>query len=451
VRQSLVMKIVLVFVVTTLLEIAAIVILSMPGPSSSAGSASECAAIKAGLALKAGIEIQPRSDTILATATLNAILQKAVALNMTSIAVYSDVGVPFFIVENNRQITKPIADPAVMTGIGNALAAARTTGVSIYQQPQTGQKPVTLYIPFTWGLNQTAVAVANTPPAKAARPPIVQIAVGGGIILLLQAIFFGALLTVLIIPLRKLISVTRSLAKAETIERVPIVRDDEIGELASAFNEVGILLQRMRDEARGAHPISGLPGGITIAKYIDECLTGGHMICTLSCDIDNFKAFNDKYGFAKGDEVILYTRDCLLAVAQRKELQGVFVGHLGGDDFMAVCRYEMWETFTKLFVTTFDRGIYQFYTKIDARNGYIESTNRAGQRQRFPLMSISIAAVTNKTRPFKRYAEMIHVAGEVMKYVKTIEGSGYAIDRRQGSITDAVVPPQMGIPPPPRT
>jgi len=196
-----------------------------------------------------------------------------------------------------------------------------------------------------------------------------------------------------------------------------------------------VALQRMRDEAKGANPLTGLPGNITIAKYIDDCLASGKIICVLYCDLDNFKAYNDKYGFTKGDEAILYTRDCLLAVAQRKDIQNVFVGHEGGDDFVVVCPYEYWEAFCKNFITMFDRGIYQFYNSIDARNGFIESINRQGQRQRFSLMSVSIAVVTNKTRPFRRHAEMIQVAAEVKKYVKSMDGSCYAIDRRQGSVS----------------
>ena len=116
------------------------------------------------------------------------------------------------------------------------------------------------------------------------------------------------------------------------------------------------------------------------------------------------------------------------------DMQNIFVGHEGGDDFVVVTPYESWEPYAKAFITTFDRGIYQFYNSVDARNGFIESVNRQGQRQRFPLISVSIAVVTNKTRPFRRHAEMIQVAAEVKKYVKSLDGSCYAIDRRTGSV-----------------
>jgi GGDEF domain-containing protein len=198
---------------------------------------------------------------------------------------------------------------------------------------------------------------------------------------------------------------------------------------------MSVALQRKRDEAKGANPLTGLPGNVTIAKYIDEKLSRGEIICVLYCDLDNFKAYNDKYGFTKGDEAILYTRDCLNSVATRKDMHDVFIGHEGGDDFVVVCPSELWEVFAKAFITTFDRGIYQFYNTVDARNGFIESVNRQGERQRFPLMSISVAVVTNRHRPFRRHAEMIQVAAEVKKYVKSMDGSCYAIDRRQGPVS----------------
>jgi GGDEF domain-containing protein len=247
-----------------------------------------------------------------------------------------------------------------------------------------------------------------------------------------------------LIPLRKLNEATRRIAQGDLAIRVPIVRDDEIGRLASSFNEMSVAIQRMRDEARGANPLTGLPGNITIAKYIDDCLSAGRIMCVLYCDLDNFKAYNDKYGFTKGDEAILYTRDCLISTAKRKDMKNVFVGHEGGDDFVVICDFTYWEEYAKSFITLFDRGIYQFYNSVDARNGFIESINRKGERQRFPLMSISVAVVSNKTRPFGRHAEMIQVAAEVKKYVKSIDGSCYAIDRRTGPISSA--PQQKAVP-----
>jgi GGDEF domain-containing protein len=239
----------------------------------------------------------------------------------------------------------------------------------------------------------------------------------------------------ILIPIRKLNEATHLISQGQLEIRVPIVRDDEIGHLASSFNEMSVALQRMRDEAKGANPLTGLPGNLTIAKYIDDCLNAHRTIAVLYCDLDNFKAYNDKYGFTRGDDAILYTRDCLVAASKRKDVANAFIGHEGGDDFVVIIDYEYWEIFAKAFITTFDRGVFQFYNSIDARNGFIESINRKGERQRFPLMSISVAVVANKNRPYRRHAEMIAVAAEVKKYVKSQDGSCYAIDRRTGPVS----------------
>ncbi len=99
---------------------------------------------------------------------------------------------------------------------------------------------------------------------------------------------------------------------------------------------------------------------------------------------------------------------------------------------MVICDVRSSEHFAKSLVDSFDRDVSQFYSKTDARNGYIDSLNRQGERQRFPLMSISVAVITNKTRAFKKNTEIIKVAAEVKKYAKSMEGSCYAVDRRCG-------------------
>ena len=262
----------------------------------------------------------------------------------------------------------------------------------------------------------------------------------GGLVFVFQAVFVLLLLTMVLFPMRRLSRGASRIAEGNYDVRIPIVRNDEIGRLASAVNEMSVALQRMRDEARGTNPLTGLPGHITIFNYLNDCLAEGSVMCALYCDLSNFRAYNDKYGFTKGDEMIVYMRDCLRLAAKKNNLTDIFIGHEGGDDFVAITGYEEWEIFAKSVVTFFEKGIHSFYNSTDARNGYIESVNRRGESRRIPLMSISVAAVTNKTRDFQSVAELISVAGEVKKYVKSREGSCYAIDRRSGSMPPAQTP-----------
>ncbi|MCU0609900.1 MAG: HAMP domain-containing protein, partial [Chitinispirillaceae bacterium] len=324
-----------------------------------------------------------------------------------------------------------------------------------YHNGNRQKKSLSMFIPFAYDADKIGVAAIMLVMKDIDRQMSYLYRQCLVIGLLVMALHFGFglfFMKMMLIPLKQLNDATLQITQGRLDIRVPIVRDDEIGQLASSFNEMSVALQRMRDEAKGANPLTGLPGNITISNYINDGLAKGKVLCVLYCDLDNFKAYNDKYGFTKGDEAILYTRDSLLSVIKKAKLKDVFVGHEGGDDFVVVTDYEQWEIYAKTFITTFDRGVHQFYNSIDARNGFIESVNRRGERQRFPLMSISIAVVTNKTRPFNSTAEMIQVAAEVKKYVKSMEGSCYAIDRRTGtsrSSQSSLTPGAGQAPPPP--
>jgi len=383
----------------------------------------------------------------LSVVNINKLLREAGTLGIHDLSLYSEAGSVFVSIVNNEQVTKADATVEDMKNINMAITKKGFEDKLFYHVINRKQKRIDLYIPFGYAGDKIGVAALSLYMIdidKQMNYLYRQCVVIALIIIVIHLGFAMLFSKMLIFPLRKLNEATHSIAQGNLDIRVPIVRDDEIGRLAVSFNEMSVALQRMRDEARGANPLTGLPGNLVIAKFIDDNLNAGRCICVLYSDLDNFKAYNDKYGFTKGDDAILYTRDCLVSVAKRKDMKNVFVGHEGGDDFVVVCEYQYWEEYAKSFITLFDRGIYQFYNSVDARNGFIESVNRQGQRQRFPLMSVSVAVVTNKTRPFSRHAEMIQVAAEVKKYVKSIDGSCYAIDRRVGPVSQAkpeAVPP----------
>jgi GGDEF domain-containing protein len=395
-----------------------------------------------GSGLKYRIESIIQSTKELSTVNINKILKECSTLGIHDIVLFSEGGKVFVSVVNNEAITRDDADIEELKMINTAITRQGFEDKLFYHNVNRKEKTISLYIPFVYGNENTAVAAIK----------IVMIDIDRQMNLLYrQCLLIGILVTVLhlgfamlfskmiLIPIRKLNEATHQIAQGQLEIRIPIVRDDEIGHLASSFNEMSVAVQRMRDEAKGANPLTGLPGNISIAKYIDDCLNAQRLIAVLYCDLDNFKAYNDKYGFTRGDDAILYTRDCLVAASKRKDVKDAFIGHEGGDDFVVIIDYDYWEIFAKAFITTFDRGIFQFYNSIDARNGFIESINRKGERQRFPLMSISVAVVANKNRPYRRHAEMIAVAAEVKKYVKSQDGSCYAIDRRTGPVSPTQV------------
>lgn len=231
-------------------------------------------------------------------------------------------------------------------------------------------------------------------------------------------------------PLSILVRATRTIEAGDLEVRVPIVQNDEIGDLAQAFNEMGAAIRRMHDEARGANPLSGLPGNRRIVRELERRLLSPEPFAVLYLDLDHFKAFNDKYGFSKGDEVILFVRDCLQAVQRETGNPEVFLGHEGGDDYVVILPYDLWQDFAERFIRRFDTGIRQFYSPSDARQGYIESVTRQGTPARFPIMSVSIAVVSNRYRRFEHHAQMVQAAAEVKKLAKSREGSSFVEDLR---------------------
>ncbi len=435
--KSIIFKTALIYVVVTVLNVTIFNIMVWENQTGLIMENAVLSSMHKSSRLKYQVDNIIQNSGELTATNLRKIMNEVAPLGIRDITIFNESGKIYVSIENNKQVKRKEASIEELKMINTAITKQSFEDKLFCHKIHKKDRKIDLYIPFTYLSDQNGIAAITLEMKDINRQfgyLIRQCIVIAVLIIIIHILFALAIFKMLIIPLRTLISATQTISRGKLDIRVPIVGQDEIGQLASSFNEMSVAFQRMRDEAKGANPLTGLPGNITIARYIDECLVAGSVICVLYCDLDNFKSYNDKYGFTKGDEAIVYTRDCLNAVAQRKDMQNIFVGHEGGDDFVVVTPYEFWEPYAKAFITTFDRGIYQFYNSVDARNGFIESVNRQGQRQRFPLISVSIAVVTNKTRPFRRHAEMIQVAAEVKKYVKSLDGSCYAIDRRTGSV-----------------
>ncbi len=145
---------------------------------------------------------------------------------------------------------------------------------------------------------------------------------------------------------------------------------------------------------------------------------------------EKFKAFNDKYGFALGDEVILFTCRVLKEAIEAAGQTSAFVGHIGGDDFVVIVRSDKAQMTADEILHRFDGGIIAFYTPKDIAAKCIQSVNRAGDAQVFPLMSISLAGVDLSQGQFNRYIEVNDACAGAKKKAKAMQGSSFFIDRR---------------------
>jgi diguanylate cyclase (GGDEF)-like protein len=182
--------------------------------------------------------------------------------------------------------------------------------------------------------------------------------------------------------------------------------------------------------AKGSNPLTGLPGNVSIEMEISLRAKNRTASSLIYVDLDNFKVYNDVYGFTNGDRIILATARILReAVAARAPGDG-FVGHVGGDDFVVIAPPEAAEDLCRLAVEGFEREIPALYNEQDRLNGYITGTGRDGVQARFPLVSASLGVVDCAFRHPFTHAEMSRRTAEMKKLAKSRAGNSWVRDRR---------------------
>jgi diguanylate cyclase (GGDEF)-like protein len=188
---------------------------------------------------------------------------------------------------------------------------------------------------------------------------------------------------------------------------------------------------RRAKEMRNLSPLTGLPGNIRIQEEIERMVREDRPFAVLYSDLDNFKAYNDQKGFVRGDRLIQEAARVIQdAVVEFAGSEG-FVGHVGGDDFVAVVPPEVAEEVAERVVERFDAEIAEFYDPEDIERGYVEVEDRKGVMQRLPLVGISTGIATTNLRKFAHYGEAVAVATEMKQFAKREAGSSYAVDRRK--------------------
>ena len=183
---------------------------------------------------------------------------------------------------------------------------------------------------------------------------------------------------------------------------------------------------------RRVSPLTGLPGNVQIQAEIKKRLLNKEEFAMMYFDLDNFKAYNDVYGFLKGDEIIEFTAETIVNLVHSDKLENTFVGHIGGDDFVAIVpKKEDCERICQSIIADFDFNVKRYYTSEDAKKGYLEVANRKGVIEEFPLTSISIGVVEVDSEKFSNVLEIGEAGASVKHLAKTIQGSTYVIDRRK--------------------
>lgn len=190
-------------------------------------------------------------------------------------------------------------------------------------------------------------------------------------------------------------------------------------------------LERLYSLALDANPMTGLPGNNSVAAAITQAMQDGKRSCVIYTDLDNFKAFNDKYGFALGDDVIKFTAGLLKSATRASDCKDAFVGHIGGDDFVLVVPSEKTFAVADFIIREFDSKVVKFYRDEDVARGFISSKNRQGQKEDFPIMSISMAGVDLSRRVYDQYIQVNDTCAELKKESKAKPGSVFSLDQRR--------------------
>ena len=208
-----------------------------------------------------------------------------------------------------------------------------------------------------------------------------------------------------------------------------ITKPFEAPELVARVRNLIDRTSRMRDVS----PLTGLPGNFQIAQELERRVQAGVGLTVLYCDLSGFKAYNDHYGFLRGDEVIKFTADVLRTCAEELAGPDAFIGHVGGDDFVLVMNSEVAERTAAAAIEHFDAGIVSFYDAEDLECGHIETIDRQGVVRSYPVVTLAIGIATTAQRPLTSQWEASVVASEMKNHAKREGRSAFAVDRRTES------------------
>ncbi len=201
-------------------------------------------------------------------------------------------------------------------------------------------------------------------------------------------------------------------------------------EPADIAARLSLVLARMQRDI-SANPLTGLPGNISIMNEAERRLALNESFAVAYLDIDHFKAFNDKYGFSRGDEILRMTARILVNAIKSANDKFAYAGHVGGDDFIFITAPECIRSVAQQVCDNFDLIVTNFYDADDRAHGHIESVDREGNPRTFPLMTCSIAIVDTSISAISHLAEISARSAEIKKLAKSIVGSNYIIDRRR--------------------
>ncbi|MDH4231401.1 MAG: diguanylate cyclase [Nitrospirota bacterium] len=206
---------------------------------------------------------------------------------------------------------------------------------------------------------------------------------------------------------------------------------DELADLALSFKQMSVRLKELGEMNLDANPLTKLPGNLAIEKELFTRLNDTESFSFCLIDLDNFKAFNDRYSYARGSDLIEWMARLLIRIKKEYGTEDDFLGHIGGDDFILICSPERVQKMCSRIIEEFDRGIIEHYDPEDAKKGFIISIDRNDKPAMFGIMTVSIAVVNTDRTLISEPKEVTQKVSELKQYAKSFAKSIYIMDRRR--------------------
>ncbi|MEK7872081.1 MAG: diguanylate cyclase [Nitrospirota bacterium] len=228
---------------------------------------------------------------------------------------------------------------------------------------------------------------------------------------------------------QQLSEATRRIGQGE-FDRLPTLETDYVTRsLGDSIRWMTKQLKEIGEMKLDANPLTQLPGTIAVERELIKRLRGQELFAFCYIDLKDFKAFGDRYGFSKGSEVIMLVSQILVEAVQIFGNPGDFVGHIGGDDFVLITEPQNIQTLSEKVIKEFDQTILSYYDEEDRERGYIISKDRKDNVDSFPIMTISIAVITNEQTHLREPSEVAVIAAQLKQYAKSLQRSAYVVHK----------------------
>jgi len=232
--------------------------------------------------------------------------------------------------------------------------------------------------------------------------------------------------------LRHLTQATMQLAEGNYDIEINLCAHDEFAQLADEFTLMSRKLQELEASHLDANPLTHLPGNLVIQRRVEELLEGGEPFAHAFVDLDHFKAYNDRYGYQNGSDIIAEVGRIIRIIVNEDNHETNFTGHIGGDDYVFLAHPDRVEEIAKKIISEFEKMIPSHYSKEDQKTGFFVCQDRFGVERQFPLMTISIAIICTDKTQYDSAIALSHECAKMKDHLKRLPGNNYLIDRRKG-------------------